>query len=114
MESIEASNARVVRALCVASRANSRTRTLQRTSLAFTVIRAFVGEFRAKYFLAVPLKTVEAKFCGVFRDAFVFKATLDHRFCDYGCLIINNPSNIVLEITAALSSIFDEHPFALT
>jgi hypothetical protein len=114
MEFIETPNAGIVWALSVASRTYSGTWALQRASFTLAIIRTFVTEFRAKYFLAVSLKTVETKFCGVFWHTFIFKAAFYHRFCNNRCSIIDNPCDIVLEITAALSSILNKYPLALT
>ena len=114
MEFIKAPYAGIVWALSIACRTHSGTRTLQGASLALAIIRTFIAEFRAKYFLAVSLKTVEAKLSSIFRDTFIFKTALYHRFCDNRCFFIDNPCHIVLEITAALSSIFDKYTLALT
>ncbi len=113
MKFIEAPNARIVRALSVPSWTHPWTGTLQGTSLAFSIIRAFIGEFRSKYLLTVSLKTVKTKLSGILRYAFIFKAALDHAFSHDRGLIIDNPGNIVLEITAALSPILNKHPFTL-
>jgi hypothetical protein len=114
MELIETPDASIIGALSIARRTNSGTWTIQRTSLAFAIIRTFVTELRAKYFLTVPLKAVEAKLGCIFRHAFVFKAAFYHRFCHNRCLIIGKPCYIVLEVTAALSPIFYKYTLALT
>jgi hypothetical protein len=114
MELIKTPDACIIGALGIARWTNSGTWTIQRTSLAFAIIRTFETELRAKYFLTVPLKAVEAKLGCIFRHAFVFKTAFDHRFCHNRCLIIGKPCYIELEVTAALSPIFNKNTLTLT